>query len=146
MKVEFHVLQINTLAETLDVVVQRVISVYNTGKTVVILAPEAFAKELDIKLWQAGEESFIPHFCATSAKDYNTFKNIPILITDNMFITSGFDELINLMDIPIDSNKVSIRNLVEFVYQDKKVIENLRKKYVLYKKKLGFDIKTVNYR
>ncbi|KEI35167.1 DNA polymerase III subunit chi [Allofrancisella frigidaquae] len=144
MKVEFHVLQINNLAETLDVVAQRVISVYDAGKTIVILAPEVAAKKLDIKLWQAGEESFIPHFCAISAKDYNTFKNIPILITDNMFIASGFDELINLIDIPIELEKVSINNLVEFVYQDQKALGVSRNKYIFYKK-LGFDIKTVNY-
>ncbi|APC90934.1 MULTISPECIES: DNA polymerase III subunit chi [Francisella] len=144
MKVEFRVLQTQDINQMLDDLIAAVIKEYNLQKTIAILAPTGIAKHLDDKLWQDGQDSFIPHHCAINTREYNRYKSIPILITDNMFITSGFDELINLIDIPIDSNKVSVSSLVEFVYQDKKVIENLRKKYVYYKK-LGFDIKTVNY-
>ncbi|AJC48528.1 DNA polymerase III subunit chi [Allofrancisella guangzhouensis] len=144
MRVEFHVLQIDDLAKILEVIARRIISVYEAGKTVVILAPGVIAKKLDNKLWQAGEESFIPHFCATNAKDYNTFRNIPVLITDNMFITSGFDELINLIDIPLELEKISIGNLIEFVYQDENVLGASRKKYIFYKK-LGLNIDTIKY-
>ena len=102
---------------------------------------ESIAKELYNKLWQADTESFLPHFCAINSKQYNSHADIPVLITDNMFILSGVDELINLMDIVIDSSKVKVAKLTEIVYQVDKVLESSRKKYMFYKK-AGFEIES----
>lgn len=141
MEVEFQVLQTNSLVDVLNYICTQVSDNYITNKRLAILAPSGVAKELDTVLWQAGQESFIPHFCALNAKEYNTFKGIPILITDNVFIVNNFDELINIMDIGIDKNKVKVSKLIEVVYQDNKALDSSRKKYVFLQKS-GLEIKT----
>lgn len=141
MEVEFKVLQTNSLVDVLSYICTQVSDNYITNKRLAILAPSGVAKELDAILWQAGQESFIPHFCALNAKEYNVFKGIPILITDNVFIVNNFDELINIMDIGIDKDKVKVGKLTEVVYQDTKALDVSRKKYVFYKKH-GLDIQS----
>ena len=134
MKVEFQVFQTASISDVLNNIGEYIRANYNHSKKLAILAPQGIAKELDNKLWQVDTENFLPHFCAINSKQYNSHTDIPILITDNMFILSGFDELINLMDIAIDSTKVKITNLTEIVYQADKVLESSRKKYIFYKK------------
>ena len=141
MKVEFQVFQTNSLADVLDNICGYIRANYSNTKNIAILAPQGIAKDLDNKLWQADSESFLPHFCAINSKQYNSHTNIPILITDNMFILSGFDELINLMDIAIDNTKVHINKLTEIVYQADNALESSRKKYVFYKK-LSLEVKS----
>lgn len=142
MKVEFQVLQTSSLIDVLNYISTQISTNYANDRRLAVLAPSGAAKELDTLLWQAGEDSFVPHFCALNAKQYNTYKDIPILITDNLFIINGFDELINIMDIGIDKNKVKVSKLTEIVYQDDKALEVSRKKYVFYKKS-ELEIKTV---
>ncbi|MDE4942890.1 DNA polymerase III subunit chi, partial [Francisella tularensis] len=75
------------------------------------------ANQLDDKLWQDGQDSIIPHHCSINAREYNQYNNIPILITDNLFITSVYDVLINIMDVALDPQRVKVKELKEFVYQ-----------------------------
>ena len=141
MKVEFQIFQTSSLADVLDNICEYIRANYSHTKKLAILAPQGIAKELDNKLWQADTEIFLPHFCAINSKQYNSHTDIPVLITDNMFILSGFDELINLMDIAIDNTKVQINKLTEIVYQADKALESSRKKYVFYKK-AGLEIES----
>lgn len=142
MKVEFKILQTNSLIDVLNYISAQLSMNYSDGKRIAVLAPSGAAKELDNLLWGPGQESFIPHFCALNAKQYNTYKDIPILITDNLFIINGCDELINIMDVGIDKDKVKVSKLTEVVYQDEKVLEVSRKKYVFYKKH-GLDVQSI---
>lgn len=142
MKVEFQVLQITELNKLLDVIVEYVLKQYNSINKIAILAPANISKDLDDRLWQQGNDSFIAHYCAINSRDYSKYKNIPILITDNLFITSGFDVLINIMDVAVDPQKVKLKELKEFVYQDDNALQASRKKYIYYNK-LGLDIKTI---
>ena len=141
MKVEFQIFQTASISDVLNNICEYIRANYNHSKKLAVLAPQGIAKELDNKLWQADTESFLPHFCAINSKQYNSHADIPVLITDNMFILSGVDELINLMDIVIDSSKVKVAKLTEIVYQVDKVLESSRKKYMFYKK-AGFEIKS----
>ncbi|MGQ4001952.1 DNA polymerase III subunit chi [Francisellaceae bacterium CB300] len=141
MKVEFQVFQTSNLVDVLNSICEYLVANYSHSKRIAILAPQGIAKELDSKLWQADTESFLPHFCAINSKQYNSCKDIPLLITDNLFIVSEADELINLMDIVIDSSKVKVAKLTEIVYQVDKVLESSRKKYMFYKK-AGFEIES----
>ncbi|MEY8717326.1 DNA polymerase III subunit chi [Francisella philomiragia] len=133
MKVEFRVLQTPDINQMLEVLIDTVIKEYDECKTIAILAPTGIAKQLDDDLWQDGQDSFIPHHCAIAAREYNQYKNIPILITDNLFITSGYDVLINIMEVAVDSQRVKIKELKEFVYQEDRALQASRKKYVYYK-------------
>ena len=142
MKVEFRISKVPGLDELLLIVNDYILDMYNEGKKIAVLAQTQVARQLDDLLWQDGRESFVPHFCAVDAKDYNSYKSLPILITDNLFIISGFDALINIMDIAIDPSKTTISKLVEFVYQNEAALQNSRKKYVFYKK-LGIEIENV---
>ena len=139
MKVEFQIFQTSSIADVLNNICEYIQANYRHSRKIAILASQGIAKELDNKLWQADTESFLPHFCAINSKQYNSHAEIPILITDNMFILSGFDELINLMDITIDSNKIKVAQLTEIVYQADKALESSRKKYIFYKK-AGLDV------
>jgi DNA polymerase-3 subunit chi len=141
MKVEFQVLQTSEQKVLLDSIIDYVLDNYKNS-TFAILAPTGIAKELDERLWQEGEESFIPHHCAISAKEYNQYKNIPILITDNLFITSGFDVLINIMDVAVDPQRIKIKELKEFVYQQEQALLASRKKYMYYKNS-NLEINTI---
>ena len=134
MEVEFKIVQSVSLEVSLDIVVNLIISRYNDGHRVGVLASESIAKKLDDLLWKDGEETFIPHFCATSISEYSSFKNIPILLTDNMFIMSGFKEIINVCDVPIDSSKIPAKNVIELVFQNDNALNISRKKYIYYKK------------
>ena len=134
MKVEFQIFQTTSVADVLDNVCEYLQANYRHTKKIAVLAPQGIAKELDSRLWQSGTESFLPHFCAINSKQYSSHIDIPVLITDNMFILSGFDELVNLMDIVIDNTKIKISKLTEIVYQADKALESSRKKYVFYKK------------
>ncbi|AJI55144.1 DNA polymerase III chi subunit, HolC family protein [Francisella philomiragia] len=133
MKVEFRVLQTPDINQMLEVLIDTVIKEYDESKTIAILAPTGIAKQLDDDLWQDGQDSFIPHHCAIAAREYNQYKNIPILITDNLFITSGYDVLINIMEVAVDPQRVKIKELKEFVYQEDRALQASRKKYVYYK-------------
>ena len=133
MEVEFRVLQTPDINQMLEVLIATVIKEYNERKTIAILAPTGIAKQLDDDLWQDGQDSFIPHHCAIAAREYNQYKNIPILITDNLFITSGYDVLINIMEVAVDPQRVKIKELKEFVYQEDRALQASRKKYVYYK-------------
>ncbi|AEI35129.1 MULTISPECIES: DNA polymerase III subunit chi [Francisella] len=133
MKVEFRVLQTPDINQMLEVLIDTVIKEYDECKTIAILAPTGIAKQLDDDLWQDGQDSFIPHHCAIAAREYNQYKNIPILITDNLFITSGYDVLINIMEVAVDPQRVKIKELKEFVYQEDRALQASRKKYVYYK-------------
>ncbi|WP_432773332.1 DNA polymerase III subunit chi [Francisella salimarina] len=133
MKVEFRVLQTPDINQMLEVLITTVIKEYNERKTIAILAPTGIAKQLDDDLWQDGQDSFIPHHCAITAREYNQYKNVPILITDNLFITSGYDVLINIMEVAVDPQRVKIKELKEFVYQEDRALQASRKKYVYYK-------------
>ncbi|WP_395166683.1 DNA polymerase III subunit chi [Francisella salimarina] len=133
MKVEFRVLQTPDINQMLEVLIDTVIKEYDESKTIAILAPTGIAKQLDDDLWQDGQDSFIPHHCAITAREYNQYKNIPILITDNLFITSGYDVLINIMEVAVDPQRVKIKELKEFVYQEDRALQASRKKYVYYK-------------
>ena len=133
MKVEFKVLQTQDINQMLEVLTAAVIKEYNQHKTIAVLSPTGIAKQLDDKLWQDEQDSFIPHHCAISAREYNQYKNIPILITDNLFITSGYDVLINIMDVAVDLQRVKVKELKEFVYQEDNALQASRKKYVCYK-------------
>lgn len=133
MKVEFRVLQTPDINQMLEVLIATVIKEYNERKTIAILAPTGIAKQLDDDLWQDGQDSFIPHHCAIAAREYNQYKNTPILITDNLFITSGYDVLINIMEVAVDPQRVKIKELKEFVYQEDRALQASRKKYVYYK-------------
>ncbi|QEO58066.1 DNA polymerase III subunit chi [Francisella marina] len=133
MKVEFRVLQTPDINQMLEVLIATVIKEYDECKTIAILAPTGIAKQLDDDLWQDGQDSFIPHHCAIAAREYNQYKNIPILITDNLFITSGYDVLINIMEVAVDPQRVKIKELKEFVYQEDRALQASRKKYVYYK-------------
>jgi DNA polymerase-3 subunit chi len=141
MEVKFKVIQSELLSDNLDMIVENIISMYDSCIRVGVLAPTTIANTLDEMLWQDGQESFIPHFCATNIRDYSSYKNIPILITDNMFIMSQFKTIINLCDVPIDSSKVPVENIIEMVFQNEKALQISRKKYVYYKK-VGADIST----
>ncbi len=141
MKVEFQVFQTSNLVDVLNSICEYVVANYSHSRKIAILAPQGIAKELDSKLWQADTENFLPHFCAINSKQYNSCKGIPLLITDNLFIVSEADELINLMDIVIDSSKVNVAKLTEIVYQADKALESSRKKYMFYKK-AGFEIES----
>ena len=132
MEVEFKIVPSESLETSLDMVVNLIISRYRDGNRVGVLASESIAKQLDDLLWKDGEESFIPHFCATNISEYSSFKNIPILLTDNMFIMSDFKEIINICDVPIDSSKVPAKNIIELVFQNDKALDVSRKKYVYY--------------
>ncbi len=133
MKVEFRVLQTPDINQMLEMLITTVIKEYNERKTIAILAPTGIAKQLDDDLWQDGQDSFIPHHCAIAAREYNQYKDIPILITDNLFITSGYDVLINIMEVAVDPQRVKIKELKEFVYQEDRALQASRKKYVYYK-------------
>ncbi|KYW86391.1 DNA polymerase III subunit chi [Francisella hispaniensis] len=133
MKVEFKVLQTQDINQMLEVLITTVIKEYSERKTIAILAPTGIAKQLDDDLWQDGQDSFIPHHCAINAREYNQYKNIPILITDNLFITSGYDVLINIMEVAVDPQRVKVKELKEFVYQQDSALQASRKKYVFYK-------------
>ncbi|AEB28056.1 DNA polymerase III subunit chi [Francisella hispaniensis] len=133
MKVEFKVLQTQDINQMLEVLITTVIKEYSERKTIAILAPIGIAKQLDDDLWQDGQDSFIPHHCAINAREYNQYKNIPILITDNLFITSGYDVLINIMEVAVDPQRVKVKELKEFVYQQDSALQASRKKYVFYK-------------
>ncbi|MEY8766441.1 MULTISPECIES: DNA polymerase III subunit chi [Francisella] len=133
MKVEFRVLQTPDINQMLEVLITTVIKEYNERKTIAVLAPTGIAKQLDDDLWQDGQDSFIPHHCAITAREYNQYKNVPILITDNLFITSGYDVLINIMEVAVDPQRVKIKELKEFVYQEDRALQASRKKYVYYK-------------
>ena len=141
MKVEFQIFQTSSIADVLNNICEYLQVNYSHSKKIAVLAPQGIAKELDSKLWQADTESFLPHFCAISSKQYNSHTDIPVLITDNMFILSGFDELINLMDIAIDNSKIKISKLTEIVYQADKRLASSRKKYMFYKK-AGLEIES----
>ncbi|MED7788690.1 DNA polymerase III subunit chi [Francisella sp. 19X1-34] len=141
MQVEFHVLQTSEQKELLDSIVNYVLANYK-AKTFAILAPTGIAKELDDRLWQPGEESFVPHHCAISAREYNQYRDIPILITDNLFITSSFDVLINIMDVAVDPERIKVKELKEFVYQQEQALLASRKKYMYYKN-FSLDISTI---
>ena len=143
MKVEFQILQTSSLADVLNNICEYLQANYSYTKKIAVLAPQGIAKELDNRLWQAEIESFLPHFCAINSKQYNSYTDIPILITDNMFIISGFDEMINLMDIVVDSSKIQVSKLTEIVYQADKALESSRKKYVFYKK-AGLEVSNSN--
>lgn len=134
MQVEFQVLQTSKSEELLSCVVDYVLVQYAQGTRVAVLAPAGTAKQIDENLWQSGKDSFVPHHCAINSTQYYQYKDIPVLITDNLFITSGFDVLVNIMDVAVDPQRVKIKELKEFVYQDDKVLESSRKKYVYYKK------------
>ncbi|GMN89322.1 DNA polymerase III subunit chi [Francisella sciaenopsi] len=142
MKVEFRVLQTPDINQMLEVLITTVIKEYNERKTIAILAPTGIAKQLDDDLWQDGQDSFIPHHCAITAREYNQYKNIPILITDNLFITSGYDVLINIMEVAVDHQRVKIKELKEFVYQEDRALQASRKKYVYYKR-CSLEISTI---
>ncbi|MDE4967630.1 DNA polymerase III subunit chi, partial [Francisella tularensis subsp. holarctica] len=88
---------------------------YALQKIISILAPEGIAKQLDDKQTQDGQDSFIPHHCDINAREYNQYNNIPILIKDNLFITSGYDVLINIMDLDLYPQRVKVKELKEFV-------------------------------
>ncbi|MBK2028637.1 DNA polymerase III subunit chi [Francisella noatunensis] len=133
MKVEFRVLQTPDINQMLEVLIATIIKEYSERKTIAVLAPTGIAKQLDNDLWQDGQDSFIPHHCAITAREYNQYKNIPILITDNLFITSGYDILINIMEVAVDPQRVKINELKEFVYQEDRALQASRKKYVYYK-------------
>ncbi|MDE5018602.1 DNA polymerase III subunit chi, partial [Francisella tularensis subsp. holarctica] len=57
---------------------------------------------------------------------------IPILITDNIFITSGYYFLINIMDVAVDTQRVKVKELKVFVYQQDSALQASLKKYVYY--------------
>jgi len=141
MKVEFQVLQTADVNELLFAVIDFISKQFDAGVRVAVLSPTGLAKQLDQSLWQEGTDSFIPHHCATSSREYNQYKNIPILITDNLFITSGFDVLVNIMDVAVDPQRVKVKELKEFVYQEEQALLSSRKKYVYYKKH-NLDINT----
>lgn len=141
MKVEFQIFQTASIADVLNNICEYLQVNYSHTRKIAVLAPQGIAKELDSKLWQSDTETFLPHFCAINSKQYNSNTDIPILITDNMFILSGFDELINLMDIVIDESKIKISKLTEIVYQADKTLESSRKKYIFYKK-AGLEVST----
>lgn len=141
MKVEFKVFQTDSFIKILNNICEYIHDNYSSTKKIAVLASQGIAKELDTKLWQADTENFLPHFCAIDSKQYSSHINIPVLITDNVFITSECDELINLMDIAIDNNKIKVAKLIEVVYQADKALENSRKKYIFYKK-AGLAIKS----
>lgn len=134
MKVEFQVLQTSDINELLSAVTDFILKQYQSKSRVAVLAPTGLAKQLDENLWEDGADSFIPHHCAISSRDYNQYKNIPILITDNLFITTGFDVLVNIMDVAVDPQRVQVKELKEFVYQEEQALISSRKKYVYYKK------------
>ncbi|EDN37050.1 DNA-directed DNA polymerase [Francisella tularensis subsp. novicida GA99-3548] len=134
MKIEFKVLQTQDINQMLEALITEVVKEYALQKTIAILAPAGIAKQLDDKLWQDGQDSFIPHHCAINAREYNQYNNIPILITDNLFIASGYDVLINIMDVAVDPQRVKVKELKEFVYQQDSALQASRKKYVYYKK------------
>lgn len=134
MKVEFQVLQTADINELLYAVTDFILKQYQAKSRVAVLAPTGLAKQLDENLWEDGSDSFIPHHCAISSRDYNQYKNIPILITDNLFITTGFDVLANIMDVAVDPQRVQVKELKEFVYQEEQALISSRKKYVYYKK------------
>lgn len=142
MKVEFRVLQTQDINQMLDILVAAVVKEYSLQKPIAILAPTVIAKQLDDKLWQDGQDSFIPHHCAINAREYNQYKNIPILITDNLFITTGYDVLINIMEVAVDPQRVKVKELKEFVYQEDRALQASRKKYVYYKKS-NLEITTI---
>lgn len=141
MRVEFQVLQTSEVKELLGSIVGFVLAKYNENIRVVVLAPTGLAKQIDESLWQEGEDSFVPHHCAISSREYNQYKNIPILVTDNLFITTGFDVLINIMDVAVDPQRVKVKELKEFVYQEEQALLASRKKYVYYKQH-NLDINT----
>jgi len=134
MKVEFQVLQTSDINKLLIGVIDFIVKQYEAKSRIAVLAPTGLAKQLDESLWQEGADSFIPHHCAISSREYNQYKNIPILITDNLFITTGFDVLINIMDVAVDPTRVKVKELKEFVYQEEQALISSRKKYVYYKK------------
>ncbi|AIT09788.1 DNA polymerase III subunit chi [Candidatus Francisella endociliophora] len=142
MDVEFQVLQTTEVKELLESVVKFVLAKYNEDLRVAILASTGIAKQLDESLWQDGKDSFIPHHCAINSREYNQYKNIPILVTDNLFITSGYDILINIMEVAVDPHRVKVKELKEFVYQEEQALLASRKKYVYYKKN-NLNINTI---
>ena len=61
----YLVLQISEQKVLLDSIIDYVLDNYKNS-TFAILAPAGVAKEIDERLWQEEEESFIPHHCAIS--------------------------------------------------------------------------------
>jgi DNA polymerase-3 subunit chi len=115
-------------------VCKNVIENYSFDKNMVIFCHAKNAKILDDKIWQEGKKDFIPHFCAINTKDYSLFKNIPILITDNIFVAEGREQIINLTNSPIDILRHKFNSILEIVDQDEIRLNNSRKKFVFYKK------------
>ncbi|NDT68337.1 DNA polymerase III subunit chi, partial [Francisella tularensis subsp. holarctica] len=68
MKIEFKVLQTQDINQMLEVLITEVVKEYALQKIIAILAPAGIAKQLDDKLWQDGQDSFIPHHCAINAR------------------------------------------------------------------------------
>lgn len=134
MKVLFQILSSQTTSGLLDYVISYIEERYTNTKKIAVVADTELAKELDKKLWQDGEKSFIPHFCAVSTIDYNKYSKVPIFITDNMFVADGRDEIINLTNIPVNIVRHKYKSVTEVVNQEAERLASSRKKYVYYKK------------
>ena len=139
MKVIFRILNTNTDDDFISNLISYVKDNYSTDKTIAIVADKNMSMAIDDALWFDGENTFIPHFCAINTSDYNKYSNVPIFITDNVFVADGRDVVINLTNSPINIVRHKFKSVVEVVDQEINRLESSRKKYVYYKK-LNADV------
>ncbi|MFC4892903.1 DNA polymerase III subunit chi [Pseudofrancisella aestuarii] len=133
MKVSFRILNTNTDEELINYIVDFVVKEYSSEKKIAILAEQSVAKIVDDKLWKDGEDVFIPHFCAINSTEYNKYPNVPVFITDNMFLVLDHDLLINITNLPVNIAKKAPKEIIEVVDQEENRLAVSRKKYVYYK-------------
>lgn len=133
MKISFRILNSNIDEELMDYVTEFVINEYSQEKKIAILADKALAKVIDEKLWKDGEDIFIPHFCAINSTEYDKYPNVPVFITDNMFLVLDHDLLINITNLPVNIAKKAPKAIIEIVDQEENRLAVSRKKYVYYK-------------
>ncbi|APC97639.1 DNA polymerase III subunit chi [Francisella frigiditurris] len=140
MKVSFRILNSNIDEELMNYITDFVVKGYSPEKRVAILADKTLAKHIDEKLWKDGEDIFIPHFCAINSTEYDKYPNVPVFITDNMFLVLDHDLLINITNLPVNIAKKAPKEIIEIVDQKENRLAVSRKKYVYYKQ-LGIQPK-----
>jgi len=134
MNLNFFVLNTKTQQEYLKYVVDFVLDKYSQAECVCIFLNRAMALKLDNKLWNDRLDSFMPHAFVERISDYDKYKNIKVIITDNIFIAKKNDLLINLSSLPIDIINHKIDNIIEIVDQEPQNLQHSRDKYIFYKK------------
>ena len=132
-RIDFYILQSQTLEERLDFTCRLTEKAVNQGNTVSIMAQShAQSHQLDELLWSFKPESFVPH-CRIDTQDNEQpfLKQTPVVICHENPDPDHHDVMINLGKTP--PNQFSrFSRLMEIVIQNQQVLQATRESYKFY--------------